>query len=96
MSEPAENICGECGHECCRFCLVYPWGRHQAPYCHSCALALAGVRSTARRNRLGPKRQIRKESETRARERAREQWAAPTADPDQILIEDDWVVSSES
>ncbi len=73
---------------------MYPWGRHQAPYCHSCALALAGVRSTARRNRLGPKRQIRKEAEARARAQAGEQWAAPT-DPDQIVIEDDWAVTAE-
>jgi hypothetical protein len=49
------------------------------------------VRSSARRTRVGPKRQIRKESETRAREQASRRWAAPI-DADRTQL-DEWVAA---
>jgi len=40
----SENLCGRCGLEFCRDCLVYPRGQ-KLPLCVACAVAKAGVRS---------------------------------------------------
>jgi hypothetical protein len=40
----SENLCGRCGLEFCRDCLVYPRGQ-KLPLCVTCAVAKAGVRS---------------------------------------------------
>ena len=39
-----EYICGECGHQYCPECVVFPFGASKAPLCISCALELGGVR----------------------------------------------------
>lgn len=48
LTEVADGTCRECRHLYCANCLVYPSGPNQPPYCVSCALALAGVRASAR------------------------------------------------
>jgi hypothetical protein len=40
----SENLCGRCGLEFCRDCLVHPRG-HKLPLCVTCAVAKAGVRT---------------------------------------------------
>lgn len=58
--EPAERICRSCGGEFCQDCLVFSHGHRKPPYCVSCALAAAGVRSSASRPVVRSKREIRK------------------------------------
>jgi hypothetical protein len=40
----SENLCGRCGLEFCRDCLVHPRGQ-KLPLCVTCAVAKAGVRA---------------------------------------------------
>lgn len=42
-----EYICGECGHQFCPECVVFPFGTSKPPLCISCALELGGVRRQA-------------------------------------------------
>lgn len=39
-----EYICGECGHQFCPECVVFPFGASKPPVCIACALELGGVR----------------------------------------------------
>ena len=54
------GACQVCNWDYCVECLVYPHGASHPPYCVSCALAAAGVRSNAavpkRPKELAPRR----------------------------------------
>lgn len=39
-----EHICGECGHQFCHECVVFPFGTSKPPLCIACALERGGVR----------------------------------------------------
>lgn len=39
-----EYICGECGHQFCPECVVFPFGTTKPPMCIACALERGGVR----------------------------------------------------
>lgn len=39
-----EHVCGQCGHEFCPECVVFPFGTSKPPICIACALELGGVR----------------------------------------------------
>ncbi len=39
-----EQICGECGHQFCHECVVFPFGTSRPPLCITCALEKGGVR----------------------------------------------------
>ena len=72
--ELAENRCRNCGFEFCSECLVYAFGASKPPYCISCALAAAGVRSNAARRPSLSKREIRKmEKERRKAEKSQKE-----------------------
>src|SRR5438045_7854000 len=45
--ELAEDGCARCGLLFCGECLVYSFGPKKPPFCIPCAVAAAGVRSTA-------------------------------------------------
>jgi hypothetical protein len=45
--EESEDRCGKCGQEFCAECLVYAFGPKKPPMCIPCAVAAAGIRSTA-------------------------------------------------
>ncbi len=51
-----EYICGECGHQFCPECVVFPFGASKPPTCIACALELGGVR----RQRTGRPKLTRK------------------------------------
>ena len=51
-----EYICGECGHQFCPECVVFPFGTAKPPTCIACALELGGVR----RQRTGRPKLTRK------------------------------------
>ena len=81
----SENLCGRCGSEFCRECLVFPRGQ-KLPLCVTCAVTASGARV---RGAAGiSKRIIRSRSKERARETAEREAAAaspietaPTAKP---------------
>lgn len=62
--ERAEDACRSCSHGFCGDCLVYAFGPKRPPYCIGCAIAAAGVRSTA-----GNRPASRKELKAAAKER---------------------------
>ena len=72
--EAAQDMCRHCGDLFCNECLVYSFGANKPPYCVSCALAAAGVRSNGaaprklsrkeRKRRIAQLEQIRKERES--------------------------------
>ncbi len=39
-----EYICGDCGHQFCPECVVFPFGTTRPPMCIACALERGGVR----------------------------------------------------
>ena len=45
--EVAEDVCDRCGLTFCSDCLVYSFGPKKPPFCIPCAVAAAGVRTTA-------------------------------------------------
>ena len=89
--EPAEATCRNCGYPFCNECLVYSFGPNEPPYCLSCALAAAGVRSNAGRRPGKSKRELRKQhrEERKARKAAQ---AAKHEQRPQI----DWSVPEEA
>ncbi|MFP3906871.1 MAG: hypothetical protein ACLFRV_10465 [Acidimicrobiales bacterium] len=67
--EATEATCRHCGGDFCGDCLVYAHGPKKPPLCVSCALAAAGIRSTAARPVVRSKREIKREEKTRKRAR---------------------------
>jgi hypothetical protein len=65
--ERMERHCRTCGGEFCNECLVYSYGHKKPPYCVSCALSAAGVRSTAARPQVLSKRELKREIKARKR-----------------------------
>lgn len=59
--EATEGLCRSCGGEFCGDCLVYAYGHKKPPYCVSCALTAAGVRSTAARHKVRSRREMKRE-----------------------------------
>ena len=58
--EYAENVCSSCGSAFCHDCLVYPRGPKKPPLCVPCAIAAAGVRSSARKPSNLSRREVKK------------------------------------
>jgi hypothetical protein len=58
--EYAENVCSRCGIAFCHDCLVYPRGPKKPPLCVPCAIAAAGVRSSARNQSNLSRREVKK------------------------------------
>ncbi|HLT16849.1 MAG TPA: hypothetical protein VK007_09115 [Acidimicrobiales bacterium] len=50
--EVGVSHCGRCGGSWCGDCLVHPFGPKKPPYCMSCAMFAAGVRTHADRPAL--------------------------------------------
>ena len=73
LSERAEDFCRACAQPFCGDCLVYALGPNRPPYWIGCAIAAAGVRSTAA-NRPAS----RKERRAAAKERRRRRKQEPT------------------
>jgi hypothetical protein len=54
-----EHVCGECGHQFCPECVVFPFGTSRPPLCIACALELGGVRRQPRNRPKLSRRSIR-------------------------------------
>jgi hypothetical protein len=63
--ETSDDVCGKCGNEFCSECLVYSFGPKRPPFCITCAIAAAGIRSSAAGPGLSRRqlKRIRKERE---------------------------------
>jgi hypothetical protein len=60
--ERAIDVCDECGLPFSNEFLVFPLGTRRPPLCKPCAIALSGVRTSARRQRM-PKKEVRRRRE---------------------------------
>jgi hypothetical protein len=85
--ELAVDTCRNCGISFCAECLVYSFGKKEQPFCVSCALAAAGVRSNAARQPT----MSRKEMRRRAKERKKAEKDARSAKAVQP-VEIDWSI----
>jgi hypothetical protein len=75
-----EHICGECGHQFCPECVVFPFGTSKPAMCIACALERGGVRrQTTGRPKLA--RKSIKERLALHRQLTAAPAAADTADP---------------
>jgi len=54
-----EYVCGECGHQFCPECVVFPFGNKKPPFCIACALERGGVRRQASNRPKLSRRSIR-------------------------------------
>lgn len=63
--ELAESTCRNCGLAFCSECLVFSFGARKPPYCISCALAAAGVRSNAAIQTTVNKRELKRQEKER-------------------------------
>jgi hypothetical protein len=83
--EASDDICGKCGGEYCSECLVYSFGPKRPPFCIGCAIAAAGIRSSAAGSGLSRRemKRLRKEREVAqaAGEAARVAETTPSALP---------------
>jgi hypothetical protein len=68
--ERAEDSCRACASSFCGECLVYAFGPRRPPYCIGCAIAAAGVRSTAA-NPTASRRELRAAAKERRRDKRR-------------------------
>lgn len=66
--EGAEDACRRCGAWFCGECLVYAFGPRRPPYCIGCAIAAAGVRSTAA-NPSASRKELRAAAKERRKQR---------------------------
>lgn len=93
--EPSERTCRSCGGQFCQDCLVYSHGHRKPPYCVSCALAAAGVRSSAQRHASVSKRTLRKQlREERKTLRAAAKAGVPAVSPVR-LVEFEFTISDD-
>lgn len=91
--EPYERTCRNCGGEFCTDCLVFSHGHRQPPYCVSCALAAAGVRSSASRQSSLPKRELRKK--LRAERKAAKRTAKELVDAPVRVVEYEFTITDD-
>jgi hypothetical protein len=66
--ERSETLCGQCGQDYCRDCVVYPNGQRKPALCVQCALARGGVRSTAAAHPAISRRELKKRLKERKAE----------------------------
>ena len=84
----AEGQCRRCGYLFCGRCLVFSRGPSKPPYCLSCAVAAAGIRSNAGNIPIASRRELRQAEKLRrkaerAEAKGRRQNATPDAEPAQ-------------
>jgi len=89
--ELAEDTCRNCGDSFCAECLVYSFGRKEQPFCVSCALAAAGVRSNAARRPSLSRKEMKRQAKERKRAE-KERKAAKAMQP----VEIDWSIPIDS
>ena len=96
--EESEGLCRHCGDSFCSECLVYSFGPKKPPFCVSCALAAAGVRSNAggahpKISRREMKRREKAAAKAMKASKRRKADAEPEAEPEPAMISD-WSADS--
>ena len=87
--DTSDGLCRHCGYEFCSECLVYSFGPSSPPYCISCVLAAAGVRTTAANAPKRARRETRRLLRERRRNgRGRKRDSAPLVDDAAPLVDD--------
>jgi hypothetical protein len=76
--EASDDVCGKCGNEFCSECLVYSFGPKRPPFCITCAIAAAGIRSSAAGPSLSRRQLKRLRKEREAAQAAEADLAAET------------------
>jgi hypothetical protein len=86
LFEASEDRCGKCGYEFCGECLVYAFGPKKPPLCIACAVAAAGLRSTAGNRPVADPRELRslKKERRSAFRRARRE---PVETPEEAILD---------
>lgn len=77
----AQHICGECGHQFCPECVVFPFGASKPPFCITCALELGGVRRHATNRPKLTRKSIRRRLAMQRQIRTPEPVVQPPSDP---------------
>ena len=89
--ERAIDVCDECGLPFSNEFLVYILGTRRPPLCKPCAIAMSGVRSSARRQRM-PKKEVKRRREAGAcgarRRSAGDAWRVRIEMPDLVTIDE--------
>jgi hypothetical protein len=87
----AEYLCGQCGHEFCPECVVFPYGVDKPPVCITCALELSGVRKRATGRPKLSRREVRRRLKEQQADRVRAQAVteAPEEPPEEPTYEDE-------
>lgn len=65
LFERADRFCGHCGTTFCEDCLVQPFAK-KPPLCKACAIAAAGVRSSARARPMRSRKEIKALAQARS------------------------------
>jgi len=89
--DEAEAMCRHCAQNYCSECLVYSFGPKKPPFCISCALGAAGVRSSAAKSpRLSRReqRRVHKDAKQAAKVKAEADAEPVVADAGSMSI--DW------
>lgn len=58
LFERSSGHCDQCGHAYCQDCLLQPFPR-KPPICKACAMALGGIRTTAKVRPVGTRKEIK-------------------------------------
>ena len=85
--ELAVDTCRNCANSFCAECVVYSFGRNEQPFCVSCALAAAGVRSNAARTPTLSRKDMKRQAKER-KKMLKDRKAAKTVQP----VEIDWSI----
>jgi hypothetical protein len=85
----AEYVCGQCGHEFCPECVVFPYGVDKPPVCITCALQMAGVAKRATGRPKLSRRAVRKRLKEHAKARSASAPVAPEVAEEQPEPDDD-------
>ena len=81
----SDHVCGRCGHEFCRECVVFPFGLRKPPLCVACALEAGGVRH----QHTGRPRLANRQVKQRLKERSDQPEPAPVPAPETTSSGDD-------
>ena len=87
----AEFVCGQCGHEFCAECVVFPYGVDKPPTCITCALQMGGVRKRATGRPKLSRRAVKKRLKEHQRGRAKPAPVAPDVTEEPSYDDERWM-----
>ncbi|MGI9578485.1 MAG: hypothetical protein ACR2OH_09820 [Microthrixaceae bacterium] len=79
----SDHVCGRCGHEFCRECVVFPFGLKKPPLCIACALEAGGVSH----QHTGRPRLAQRQVKQRLKDRSNQ--TEPVPEPAPVVVQDE-------